>query len=82
MKAPYRVEFKTEDDAKAVGYKLNVRCHPLDENVPLRGNKTAKAYFFPRCQFGYNNIPEEVLATFKNRAEAEAAGYRIGPTCH
>lgn len=77
-----RVEFKTEDEAKAIGYNPDVRCRPLDEAVRIRGNKTTKDYFIPRCQSGWKKISEDELVEFKNQAEAIAAGYKIAPACH
>lgn len=81
VKEANRVEFKSEAEARAAGYRLDVRCFPPENNVPVRGNKTTNVFLFPHCP-GYKKIPEEAQVEFKNQAEAKAAGYKLDGYCH
>ena len=45
------------------------------------GSKTGKTYYFPWCASA-NRIKDGNLVWFRDRASAEALGYKPAPNCH
>ena len=50
------------------------------EETRVTGDKTSKLYYPAACE-GAENIPAENRAVFKNKEEAEKAGYKLAKDC-
>lgn len=47
---------------------------------PIIANRRAKIYYLPNCS-GYARVPSKLRVPFKDREEAERAGYKLAPSC-
>ena len=51
------------------------------EEAIVLGNKKAKVFYHPRCAPAEDEIKESDRVAFKNREEAEKAGYKLASEC-